>query len=175
MKLHLGCGDKHIPGWVHWDARPLPHVDRVVDVRYLPTNDGTVEVIYACHVLEHVGRRDVAQVLSEWHRVLMPGGILRVCVPDIAALFCLYMLTVDLSLLLGPLYGRQDYTDNTHRCGFDEPTLSAVLVEAGFSSPRRYDWRTTEHADLDDGSQHYHPHMDKDRGLLLSLNMEATA
>lgn len=175
MKLHLGCGDRYIPGWAHWDSRKLPHVDRLVDVRYLPCDDRTFEIIYACHVLEHVGRREVLPVLREWHRALIPGGTLRVCVPNIAALFELYSYTDDLSLIMGPLYGRQDYPDNTHRCGFDEKTLFAELVRAGFSNPRRYDWRKTEHADVDDGSQHYYPHMQKDSGLLLSLNMEATA
>jgi hypothetical protein len=37
----------------------------------------------------------------------------------------------------------------------------------------KYDWRDTEHSELDDFSQSYLPHMDKDNGKLMSLNIEA--
>ena len=39
---------------------------------------------------------------------------------------------------------------------------------------KRYDLRDTEHADIDDCSQAYLPHMDKENGVLMSLNVEAT-
>jgi hypothetical protein len=37
-----------------------------------------------------------------------------------------------------------------------------------------YDWRKTEHSKFDDHSQAYIPHMDKDHGTLISLNVECT-
>jgi len=43
----------------------------------------------------------------------------------------------------------------------------------GFRHIRRYDWRATDHAWLDDFSQAYLPHLDKERGTLVSLNVEA--
>ena len=55
-KLHLGCGLKRIPGWFHVDALDYPHIDhvgRVEDLSFI--GDGSVEVIYAAHVLEHFG------------------------------------------------------------------------------------------------------------------------
>ena len=55
----------------------------------------------------------------------------------------------------------------------NEASLSADLKEVGFSETRLWDWRTTEHAHMDDYSQAYIPHMDKENGTLVSLNIEA--
>ena len=71
MKLHLGCGRRHIPGYVHIDVVDYPHVDHVSSIDNLSfLQDGSVELIYNCHVLEHFKRREVNRVLREWHRVL---------------------------------------------------------------------------------------------------------
>ncbi len=173
MKLHLGCGRRFIPGYVHVDVVDHPHVDHVSSIdnlSFLP--DASVQVIYNCHVLEHFRRRDVARVLLEWRRVLAPGGLLRTAVPDFAALCDVYTRTRDLGLVVGPIFGRQDYLYNIHYNIFDFDSLKAQLEAAGFTSVRRYDWRTTEHSGVDDFSQAYIPHMDKERGVLISLNVE---
>ena len=47
-----------------------------------------------------------------------------------------------------------------------------MLEQVGFTDVKRYDWRATEHAEIDDYSQAYHPHMDKENGVLVSLNVE---
>jgi len=79
MKLHLGCGRRFIPGFVHIDVVDHPHVDHVSSIDNLSfLQDGSVELIYNCHVLEHFKRREIARVLAEWHRVLAPGGRLRI-------------------------------------------------------------------------------------------------
>jgi SAM-dependent methyltransferase len=173
MKLHLGCGRRHIPGYVHIDVVDYPHVDHVSSIDNLSfLQDGSVELIYNCHVLEHFKRREVNRVLREWHRVLAPGGVLRVSVPDFAALCEVYVRSRDLGLVIGPIFGRQDYLYNIHYNLFDFDALKAQLEQAGFGQIRRYDWRETEHAQVDDFSQAYIPHMDKERGVLISLNVE---
>ena len=45
--------------------------------------------------------------------------------------------------------------------------------EVGFQEVRRWDWRTTEHTQVDDYSQAHLPHLDKEHGTLMSLNLEA--
>ena len=175
MKLHLGCGKRHIPGFVHIDAIDYPHVDHVATIdnlSFLPTD--SVELIYTCHVLEHFRRRDVGGVLKEWLRVLTPGGTLRVAVPDFAKLCEVYIKNQDIDQVIGGIFGRQDYLYNIHYNVFDLASLSRELVGAGYRNVRRYDWRETEHADVDDYSQAYIPHMDKENGLLISLNVECT-
>jgi predicted SAM-dependent methyltransferase len=173
MKLHLGCGKRFIPGYVHIDAVDYPHVAHVAaidNLSFIP--DASVELVYTCHVLEHFKRREVARVLREWLRVLAPGGTLRTSVPDFAAICEVYTRTRNLALVIGPIFGRQDYLYNIHYNLFDFETLKSELEQAGFCNVRRYDWRETEHAHIDDYSQAYVPHMDKERGVLISLNIE---
>lgn len=173
MKLHLGCGKRHIPGFVHIDAVDYPHVDHVASIdnlSFIP--DGSVDLIYNCHVLEHFKRREVGRVLTEWRRVLKPGGVLRISVPDFAQLCAVYQREGRIDLVVGALFGRQDYLYNIHYNVFDLASLTLDLEQAGFAAVRRYDWRQTEHAGVDDFSQAYIPHMDKDRGTLISLNVE---
>jgi len=175
MKLHLGCGRRHIPGFIHIDAVDFPHVDHVAAIDNLSfIGDGTVDLIYNCHVLEHFKRRDVERVLGEWMRVLKPGGVLRTSVPDFASLCKIYLREEKLDLVVGALFGRQDYLYNIHYNVFDHATLARSLEKVGFENVKRYDWRQTEHADVDDYSQAYLPHMDKDNGTLISLNVECS-
>ena len=175
MKLHLGCGKRFISGYVHVDVVDYPHIELQHEIDSLPMiADGSVDVIYACHVLEHFHRRDTQRVLKEWYRLLCVGGVLRVAVPDFNALAKLYIHTGALAHVIGPILGRQNYLYNIHRNLFDFGTLVDALQQAGFDGVARYDWRKTEHADVDDYSQSYYPHMDKEHGMLLSLNVEAT-
>jgi predicted SAM-dependent methyltransferase len=175
MKLHLGCGKRHIPGFFHIDAVEYPHVDHVATIDNLGfIADDSVDLIYTCHVLEHFRRKDVGRVLREWARVLKPGGTLRVSVPDFARLCEVYQRTGDLNLVIGPIFGRQDYLYNIHYNVFDERSLGALLLDSGYKDVRRYDWRATEHAAIDDFSQAYIPHLDREHGTLISLNVEAT-
>ena len=173
MKLHLGCGKRFIPGFVHIDAVDYPHVDHVATIDNLSfIQTDSIDLIYNCHVLEHFKRRDVDRVLREWQRVIKPGGTLRVSVPDFSKLCEVYQRQNQLELVIGALFGRQDYLYNIHYNVFDFTSLSHSLEQAGFVEVRRYDWRRTEHADMDDFSQAYIPHMDKEHGTLISLNVE---
>ena len=178
MKLHIGCGKRHIPGFTHIDQVAFPHVDFVQDIRTLPNfKDETASLIYACQVIEYFDREELPIVLKEWRRVLQPGGILRLSVPDFEVISRLYRTGLKLEWFLGTLYGKIPDGKGRHvyhRTTFDEASLSAVLVSAGFVRPERWNWRETEHAAVDDFSQAYFPHMEKERGIQFNLNMQAS-
>ena len=83
MKLHLGCGEKKIKGFINVDIREDVHPDLIDDVCTLLTiKDNSIDLIYACHVLEHLGRHEYMKVLERWYNVLTKGGVLRIAVPD---------------------------------------------------------------------------------------------
>jgi predicted SAM-dependent methyltransferase len=173
-KLHLGCGKVYIPSFVHIDLMDYDHIDFKHSIDKLPMfEDNSVDLIYACHVLEHFKRNEIDDVLKEWFRVLKPGGTLRISVPGFEEIIAIYAKYKDLNLVLGPLMGGQTYIYNFHYMAFDFSNLSKSLREVGFKKTERYDWRTTEHADTDDYSQAYIPHMDKENGMPVSLNIEA--
>ena len=178
MKLHIGCGEKFLPGWKHLNARKFPHVDYVTDKldRLDMFADNSVEEIYACHILEHFPRATMIRraVLHEWHRVLQLGGILRIAVPDFEAVVAEYLSSQNLELVMGLLYGGQNYEYNFHYQTYDFKRLSNLLTQAGFSDIKRYDWREFLPQGYDDYSRSYLPHMDFEHGRLMSLNVVAT-
>ena len=172
-KLHLGCGAKYIPGFEHIDSAPFSHLRYCTDVSNLKMyEDNSVDLIYASHVLEHFGRHEYVSVLKEWFRVLRPRGVLRLAVPDFEAVVKLYP-KIGLTPLLGLVCGGQKNDTDYHKIIFDETSLGHTLMQIGFTSYRRWDWRETEHVNIDDYSQAYIPHMEKENGQLVSLNIEA--
>ena len=174
VQLHLGCGERYLSDFIHIDARSFPHVDYVTQVDKLPMfKDESVDLIYSSHLLEHFRRQETERVLSEWYRVLKKGGLLRIAVPDFEKIVEMYSRTKDIQLVLGLLHGRQDYPENAHHVSFDFISLSAILRKVGFQQVRRWDWRQVFPPGYDDFSQAYLPHMDKEGGTLMSLNVEA--
>jgi len=191
--LHLGCGKRILPGAVHIDFAEFPHIDFRHDIRTLPMmEDASCDGIYASHCFQYVEPGEAPLVLAEWKRVLKPsGGRLLLAVPNFAALSALYAETGDISLVLGPIFGRwapsqgQPTLQNEagpgdifHKTVYDETSLSNLLLDAGFKQVGLWDWRkvfTGGWLNFDDYSQAYYPHMDKKNGRLMSLNMEAAA
>jgi len=176
IKLHLGCGSIRLTGFINVDIRDLPGVDKVEDVISLPSFiEKSVDLIYACHVLEPLSRHDRLSGMNRWFEVLRSGGILRLAVPDFEKIVHLYTNKgVGVDQLIGFLYGGQDYEFNFHYYCWDFKSLKSDLENVGFSNVRKYEWRETDHANIDDYSQSYWPHMQKDNGVLMSLNVEAS-
>jgi SAM-dependent methyltransferase len=174
MKLHLGCWHRHIPGFVHVDLCDMPHIDHQHRIDALPfIADGAAELVYCSHAFEYFDRTEAVQVLTEWRRVLAPGGLLRLAVPNFAALIQVYQQTGHIERVLGPLYGRMAIdTAQGPQCLY-QTSLAQLLHDNGFEAAELWDWRSTEHAHIDDHSQAYFPHMDKAHGLLISLNLQA--
>lgn len=172
MKIHLGCGKVYLHGWTNVDIFSSVQADLYCDITRLPFEKDSAEIIYASHVLEHVHRHMIVATLQHWREILKPGGILRLAVPDFAACSHRYEKTGNLDELMGLLYGGQNYPKNSHTIIFDHLTLTHALYRAGFPKATPWDWRKTEHAQYDDYSQAFLPHMDRN-GLAMSLNLEA--
>ena len=182
MKLHLGCYQKKIHGYVNVDIRPEVQPDLVDDVFTLEkVKDESADVIYACHVLEHATRSTALLALTRWYRVLKPGGTLRIAVPDMRAVCEYYVNHGNLNELSAFFWGSQKHDHDVHYTGWDFETLQRDLQGASFIDIKRYDWRKTEHFYIDDYSQCYLPRISyKTRrpdgiieGSLMSLNVEA--
>lgn len=84
-RLHLGCGKNHFAGWVNIDQEATAGiVDVSWDLRQpLPLPEGCAELVYHEHFLEHLTVEQGLSLLRECRRLLMPGGVLRVAMPDL--------------------------------------------------------------------------------------------
>ena len=175
IKINMGCGWRDFgKDWVHIDGGDYPHLDSK-DIFNLPYDDNSVDLIYASHVIEYFNRDEIKNTLSEWIRVLKPNGKLRLAVPNFESIVKIYnMKEYSLDNCLGLLYGKMPMGDETiyHRPTYDYKSLSNLLSELGIKDIKRWDWRETSHSEFDDHSQAYFPHMDKDNGVLMSLNVE---
>src|SRR5687767_2373200 len=82
-RLNWGCGPCATEGWINCDAKDGPGVDLCCDIRDgLPLDDDSVDCVAAIHVLQDLPYADVAAALRELRRVLRPGGVLRLGLPD---------------------------------------------------------------------------------------------
>lgn len=164
---------------MHIDLADYAHIDYKQDIRSLPQfKNESVDLIYCSHALQYFDRFEAYAALNEWRRVLREGGTLRLAVSDFEAIVKIYMEKKMLEArgILGPLYGRMQLENGCvlyHKTVYDFASLRTLLEVVGFRNVRRYDWRKTIHKDYDDFSQAYIPHLDKDEGLLVSLNVEA--
>lgn len=91
--LNLGCGGRFHPGWVNVDivSSDPAHIVQHNILESLPFAAATFDVVYHSHVLEHLPRATAPRFLAECRRVLKPGGVLRVVVPDLETIARLYL------------------------------------------------------------------------------------
>lgn len=90
--LNLGCGARYHPDWINLDivARGPGVIEHDLSCG-IPLPDASCGVVYHSAVLEHLRRNDAAGFLAECRRVLRPGGVLRVAVPDLETICRLYL------------------------------------------------------------------------------------
>jgi len=174
QKLHLGCGSVHIKGFINVDITCGPYIDAVDDVRFLEKfENNSAPVIYACHVLEHFGHEEVPRILRRWKEVLMPGGEIRISVPDIDRIVEIYknnwshFQTPGNSPWIGLLYGGQGNQYDVHKTGFNFCWLKYLMEKEGYKDIEEYP-HTPHWLGIVDASLAEAPF-----GVYLSLNVKA--
>jgi SAM-dependent methyltransferase len=90
--LNLGCGSRFHLNWENVDFHQTAPNVRAHDLRKgIPYADASFDVVYHSHLLEHFSRESAPIFLRECHRVLKPGGVIRVVVPDLESIVRLYL------------------------------------------------------------------------------------
>ncbi|CAG2148885.1 class I SAM-dependent methyltransferase [Cupriavidus numazuensis] len=163
-KYNLGCGDKiykdflNIGYWQHLERGQLYTGMNGQDGSYMlnldlkegiPAHDGSLDLVYHSHMLEHLGYLDGIAFIQECYRVLAPGGKMRILVPDLELWAKAYLSSdrffleeyqkvldkdlyvTDAAIFMGMLH------NHDHKCGYDFKTLTWVLERAGFAGIRR--------------------------------------
>ena len=94
LKVNLACGGIYVAGdgWINLDYVSSSHAVGQADLLgRLTLLDNTAELVYSSHFLEHIPRDQVPHFLGECWRILQPGGVLRLVVPDLENLCRTYL------------------------------------------------------------------------------------
>lgn len=93
--LNLGCGRRFHPDWTNLDLQPCDPAVKAWNVNLpLPFADRSFDAVYHSHLLEHLRPNEALSFLRECRRVLRPGGIIRIAVPDLETIAQLYLETI---------------------------------------------------------------------------------
>jgi predicted SAM-dependent methyltransferase len=83
-RLNWGCGGHTLPGWINSDQKEAPDIDLTCDIAQgLPLETGSIDYAVSIHALPEVPLDRIVPVLAELRRVLKPGGVLRLALPDL--------------------------------------------------------------------------------------------
>lgn len=94
--LNIGCGATYHPAWTNIDVEPVSNeILRHDVIKSLPFKDCRFDACYCSHVLEHLPRDEARLLLAEIYRVLKPGGIIRLVVPDLEGIVRAYLHTLE--------------------------------------------------------------------------------
>jgi len=135
LKIELGGGENPIKnGFLNVDARPLPTVDIIADIKDLPFENESVDEIFTTNVLEHFNYEDSKRVLTESYRVLKIGGKIEIIVPDLEMIIEKYKNgEIDFEKFNMWIYGAQTYSYDYHRNCWDFKNLKKILSDIGFT------------------------------------------
>ena len=147
-KLHVGAFDAVHDGWLNTDVTPHMAVARVPGLARLLRRLGRLSDErwtahrVGCHVLEHLTPGEAETALRELHRVLRPGGVVRIAVPDLDRVIGDYDPERPDDFLEGMLQGRERSTSrHRHWWLYNERSLRDLLERTGFSDVQRRAYR----------------------------------
>lgn len=130
VKLDIGSGPNPIAGYLGVDA--YADTDIQSDMWDLPFGSGSVTAIYSSHALEHILKSQVMPTLREWHRVLMPGGIVEIQVPSLVWVCQNWLKHQTNDWHLDAIFGNQEHAGQVHKTGFTPQLLEDYVRRAGF-------------------------------------------
>lgn len=147
IRLHVGCGWTYLEDWINVDLFATK-ADIAWDLRQgVPLADGTVDAIFHEHMLEHLNLREGLLFTLECARLLKPGGLLRIGVPDAGACIDSYSGKGNPewaeSRPTGMLAVQGLFYENGHRAMYDGETLTLMCRAAGFAEVERQEWGTS--------------------------------
>jgi SAM-dependent methyltransferase len=149
-RLNWGCGDVTPADWINSDIESGPGIDICCDILGgLPLDDDSIDYISSQHALPALDIWDQVDALSELRRVLKPGGVLRLCLPDLDLAIAAYqsgrvedLLVWDWSTISGNFI-TQIMWHGYVRTPFTYEFAEELLWEAGFAEVRRVGYLQT--------------------------------
>lgn len=175
LQVNVGSGGKGLPGWVNIEISRAKDTTLCLDIRRpLPLAEGSVARLICEHVIEHIDfQDDVPNVLSDWVRILKPGGVARIVVPDLRIYVEAYVaadparwaaLGWNIGKLPDDIYTPMHILNHAfhqggeHLFGYDFETLAGALRRAGFSSVHQASFRKSIDPELAIDQENHAPY-----------------
>jgi SAM-dependent methyltransferase len=184
--VNIGCGLSIAPGWINIDNSPnarlakfqllrwmLWKVGLLSDFHYkvawpdsilihdarkkLPFAASSIDYVYTSHFLEHNSLDDARKIVSNVFRILKPGGVLRVVVPDLALGARQYLDALQMNP--SDSDAAREFLDwmqlgypgvrDPHLWMYDAPSLISILTDTGFVNVTVCDFKKGRVPDCD--------------------------
>lgn len=160
-KLHLGCGQVYLDGYVNIDYPLDEHTvqtnsvaDKYADLTRLRYKEESVQEVRLHHVFEHFVRADALALVASWSSWLKKEGVLRIEVPDFdrtaKVVLSRFSSKQQKRSALRHIFGSNEAHWAVHYEGWTEDTLKDVLSEMGFTviAVRRTAWLSTRNIEV---------------------------
>ena len=161
MKLHLGCGQQYIKGYINIDFPVSKHTvqssisaDLYADITKLRYPENSIDEIRLHHVFEHFSRPVALALLSSCRSWLITGGTLRIEVPDfdktVSRILNPFTNTNQKYIALRHIFGSQEAPWANHYEGWSEERLKTMLTNFGFKPKDivKNSWRGTYNIEI---------------------------
>lgn len=149
-KLQVGAGHNHLPDWLNTDRAPDSGAIYLDATKPFPSSDETFDYVFSEHLIEHLSFEEGLAMLRESHRVLKPGGRIRIATPDLETIIGLknatpgsveehYVKWIVDNFVPHAERDLACYAINQlfrgwgHKFLYDRATLGAVLEKVGFT------------------------------------------
>jgi SAM-dependent methyltransferase len=199
LNVQFGCGFRVGASWLNYDASPTLRLSKIPGaktllslpswpsvarygniIKGLPHHPASCQRLYCDQVLEHLAKEEVLAALRECRRLLAPGGIFRLFVPDLQAIATSYLQMKDASAAdwflatTGLGFERRARTlsqrirdwfgNSRHLWSWDETSMGQALRDIGFTDPKRVHYRDSGDVVFDE--------LEEDITWQLALGME---
>ena len=157
-RLNWGCGNWTPEGWINSDIKDDPGVNLIADIsKGLPLDSDSLDYAVSIHSLPEIPYPDLVPTLAELRRVLKPGGVLRVALPDLDLGIAAYqrgdknyfLIPDDEVKSVGAKFIVQMLWYGYTRLLFTHDFIIEMLEKAGFSRVVRSAHKTTNSAWLE--------------------------
>lgn len=161
MKLHLGCGQKYLEGYMNIDFPPSEHsvqeksvADIHADLLDLAYPEGSIGEVRLHHVFEHFPRPVACALVASWHSWLRKGGIVHIEVPDFSrtarVLLNPFASLAKKGVAERHLFGSHEAHWAIHCEGYSTELLKALFQAYGFHEVKtlKNSWRGTYNIEM---------------------------
>lgn len=163
IKLNVGCGTDYKKSWINIDNNSDDNIEKL-DVNWdmrnpLPLVDGTVDFIFNEHFFEHMSVEEALPIMRDLMRVLKPGGVLRIAMPDLEGVVNNYLnVPLDKDPVIKDfnidfVKTRAEWMNMSfkwwgHKWLYDWEELERRINEAGYTNVKRQMLRKSTYSEL---------------------------